>query len=114
MSSCLPPGSLPFLRIDKHGDASVEVVVVPKASRTHLTGIHGEPGRESLRVRLKALPEGGKANDALIKWLADRLDIPPQAITLVRGETSRHKQLHLSAAAASVARWDKLMAPIIR
>jgi uncharacterized protein len=100
------------LRIDKHGDAWVEVVVVPHASRTHPTGIHGEPGREALRVRLKALPERGKANDALIKWLAGCLDVPPQAITLARGDTSRQKQLRLSAATASVARWDKLIAAI--
>ena len=114
MNSCLPPGGLPFLRIDKHGDAWVEIVVVPNASRTHATGIHGEPGREALRVRLKAIPEGGKANLALIKWLADCLDVPASAITLARGETFRQKQFRLSAAAANVARWDKLLAAIAR
>ena len=102
------------MRIDEHSDAWVEVVVVHNASQTHSTGIHGEPGHELLRVRLKALPEGGKANLALIKWLAGCLDVPPKAITLVRGQTSRHKQLRLSSAAASGARWDKLMAAIAR
>jgi uncharacterized protein len=85
----MPPGGLPFLRIDKRGGAWVEVVVASHASRTHATGMHGEPGRKALRVRLKAIPDGGKANDALINWLAGCLDIPRKTITLVRGESSR-------------------------
>ncbi|HQS30719.1 MAG TPA: DUF167 domain-containing protein [Polaromonas sp.] len=112
MNPHLPPDGLPCLRLDKHGDAWLEVLVVPHASRTHATGIHGAPGREALRIRLKAVPVDGKANQALIKWLAGCLGIAPNAITLSRGETSRQKQLHLSAAAAAVARWDKLVAEI--
>jgi len=112
MSVHLSPGDFPFLQIDPHEAAWMAVVGVPNTPRTHATGVHGEPGREALRVRLKALPEGGKANDARIKWLAGCLEAPPKAITLVRGETSRHKRLRLSATAANVARWDKLRAAI--
>lgn len=112
MNHHLPPDGLPCLRLDKHGDAWLEVLVVPHASRTHATGIHGAPGREALRIRLKAVPVDGKANEALIQWLAACLDVAPNAITLSRGKTSRQKQLHLSAAAAVVARWEKLVAEI--
>ena len=114
MNPYLPPGGFPFLRIANQGDAGLEVLVVPKASRTEPTGIHGEPGREALRIRLKAVPVDGKANLALIQWLAGCLDVPPKTITLARGETSRQKQLRLSPAAASLARWDRLMAEIAR
>ena len=109
MNPYLPPEGLPFLQFDKHGDAWLEVLVVPNASRTQATGIHGEQGREALRIRLKAVPVDGKANQALTKWLAGCLGVAPRAITLVRGETSRQKQLHLRATAAGVARWDKLV-----
>ena len=114
MNPSLPPDGLPFLRLDKHGDAWLEVLVVPNASRTQIAGIHGERGREALRIRLKAVPVDGKSNQALTKWLAGCLGVTPRAITLVRGETSRQKQLHLSAAAASVARWDKLVTEVAR
>ena len=108
----LPPDGLPFLRLDKYGDAWLKVLVVPNASRTQITGIHGERGREALRIRLKAVPVDGKVNQVLLKWLARCLDVAPNAITLVRGETSRQKQLHLRATATGAARWDKLEAEI--
>jgi uncharacterized protein len=112
MNPYLPPDGFPFLRIADDGDAWLEVLVAPNASRTQPTGVHGESGCEALRIRLKAVPVEGKANLALIKWLAGCLDVPPRTITLARGETSRHKQLRLSPAATSLARWDRLMTEI--
>ena len=91
MNPYLPADGLAFLRIDQHGDAWVAVLAVPNASSTHLAGVHGEPGSKALRARLKAIPEGGKANDALIKRLAGYLDVPPKAIMLVRGENLQAK-----------------------
>ena len=50
----------------------------------------------------------GKANQALVKWLAGCLGVPQQAVTLARGETSRRKQLRVNAAAAGRAAWAEL------
>jgi uncharacterized protein (TIGR00251 family) len=63
----------------------------------------------ALRLRLQAPPVDGKANQALVKWLAGCLDVPQQAVTLARGETSRRKQLRVQASVASQARWDELL-----
>ena len=48
-----------------------------------------EEGR--LQVRVAASPVEGKANKELVRFLAQRLDIPPSYVTVVRGATSRHK-----------------------
>ncbi|MDE3055926.1 MAG: DUF167 domain-containing protein [Verrucomicrobiota bacterium] len=65
------------------------VKVIPKASREEIVGWEGDV----LKVRLRAAPEKGKANAALISFLAKALDLPKRAITLVSGETSRHKRI---------------------
>jgi len=107
-----PPAPLPelaFLRTEKNGDVLVDVHVVPNAVRTEAAGLHGEAGREALRLRLQAPPVDGKANQALVKWLAACLGIPQQAVTLARGETSRRKQLRVNGAAAGGAAWEVLV-----
>src|SRR3982750_1584960 len=109
MTSPAPPPELVFLRLEKNGDVLVDVHVVPNAARTQAVGLHGEAGQPALRLRLPAPPVDGKANQALVKWLADCLDVPQQAVTLARGETSRRKQLRVSASAASRATWDDLV-----
>lgn len=107
-STALP--SAPFLRMEKNGDVLIDVHVVPNAAKTEPAGLHGEPGRLALRLRLHAPPVDGKANQALVKWLANCLGVPQNAIALVRGETSKRKQLRLNAKAASQATWDALVA----
>jgi len=44
-----------------------------------------------LRVRVKAVPDKGKANAAVIALLAKALDVPKTAVTLVSGDTARRK-----------------------
>jgi uncharacterized protein (TIGR00251 family) len=49
-----------------------------------------------LRIRLRAPPQGGRANEALQGFLARRLDIPRSAIEVVAGATSRRKRLRIA------------------
>ncbi|MCZ8258339.1 MAG: DUF167 domain-containing protein [Polaromonas sp.] len=100
---------LPFMRVEKNGDVLLDIHVVPNATQTQAMGLHGEAGDLALRLRLQAPPVDGKANQALVKWLADCLDVPQQAVTLARGETSRRKQLRVQASAAGQATWDELV-----
>lgn len=99
---------MPFLRRDKHGDVLVDVHVMPNASRTGIDGLHGEAGNVALKIRLKAPPVDGKANDELVKWLAAQLGIPRHAIDVARGKTSRKKQLKVTATVAEKADWQRL------
>lgn len=67
------------------------VSVVPNAKRSGADGLHDG----ALRVRLAAPPVDGKANEALVAWVAEALGLPRRAVSLVRGQTSRRKWLAL-------------------
>lgn len=93
-------------------DVLLAVRVQPRASRNHLVigGTHsGGPGPESITIRLTAPPVEGGANTACRAFLADLLGIPPSRITIVRGETARHKLLRIrdADAATVIARLKK-------
>lgn len=52
-------------------------------------------GRMVLRARVRAAPEDGRANAALLALVADRLEAPRQSVTLSSGATSRLKTLRI-------------------
>ena len=56
-----------------------------------------ELGDGVLLVKVRASPEGGKANDAVIELLACALDLPPSRLHLLRGATNRNKLVALLA-----------------
>ena len=63
------------------------VRAVPRASKNEIQGVHGD----ALKVRLQAPPVEGKANQALIRFLSDALDIPRSQFSIASGETGRNK-----------------------
>jgi uncharacterized protein (TIGR00251 family) len=69
--------------------------VQPGAKRTQAAGLHGE----ALKVRLAAPPAEGRANAALIAWLADVFEVPRRQVRLVRGGKSREKVVEISGSA---------------
>jgi len=75
--------------------------VQPNARRTAVDGLHDG----ALRIRLAAPPVDGKANAALMAWLADALGCPKRAVTLVRGQTGRSKSLAIDLPEQRVVDW---------
>lgn len=67
--------------------AALSLHIVPGARKTEVDGIHGD----ALKIRLQAPPVDGKANKALVEFLAEKLGIAKSAVSLIRGETSRAK-----------------------
>jgi len=67
--------------------ATVSVRVVPRSSNEGVAGFEGGV----LRIRLNAPPVEGKANDALVRFLAKAVGVPRSRITLVTGERGRSK-----------------------
>lgn len=67
------------------------VKVIPRARKNEIAGYENGV----LKVRLHAIPEKGKANEELIDFLAEELELPKSSITLVRGQTSRIKHLKI-------------------
>ena len=70
--------------------------IQPGARKTEVAGVHGD----ALKIRLAAPPVDGKANAALIGFIADRLGLAKSAVSLRSGQTSRHKVLEVTAAPA--------------
>jgi len=67
--------------------ASLRLKVTPSASRDVVVGWQGDV----LRVRVRAPAQRGKANDAVLRLLADALGVERRRLRIVRGETSRQK-----------------------
>ena len=65
--------------------------VIPKASTDAIVGWHGD----ALKIKVRAAPEAGKANAAVIEVLARALDIAPRAVVLESGATSRNKRVRI-------------------
>jgi uncharacterized protein (TIGR00251 family) len=63
--------------------------IQPGAARNQLSGIHGE----RLKVKIKAAPKDGEANEGLIDYFSEILNISKSKIFLIRGESSRQKDL---------------------
>ncbi len=81
----------------------VAVRVIPKASRAGVAGVGVDAaGRAYLRVRVNAPPEGGKANEAVIKLLAAAWDVPPSRLSLVSGAKDRRKTIHVGGDAPAL------------
>jgi uncharacterized protein (TIGR00251 family) len=66
--------------------------VIPRAPRTRVDGTRDG----AVLIRLAAPPVDGAANDALIAFLADALELPRRNIRIVAGEKSRDKRVHVA------------------
>ena len=82
--------------------------VTPRAGRDAVDGV-GQGGE--LLVRVRAAPADGAANEAVLRTLANALDVAPMRLELVRGTSSRIKQVAVGGVtqAALVARWPGLL-----
>jgi uncharacterized protein (TIGR00251 family) len=76
---------------------TLEVRVVPRASRTEIAGLHDG----ALRVRLAAPPVDNAANDELVKFLAKTFSVAKSDVEIVSGQTSRSKRVHITGIARS-------------
>ena len=63
----------------------------PGAKKTAITGIYGEGAARQLKIAVQAPPLEGRANQALIAYLADLFSLPKNSVELVAGELSRSK-----------------------
>ena len=83
---------------------SLFVRVTPNAGRDAIEGVESrDDGTHMLRLRVKAVPDKGKANAAVAALLAKALGVPKSAIAVTAGETSRFKTLAISGDAAALA-----------
>jgi len=76
---------------------AVNFYVQPRASKTEVVGRHGN----AIKIRVKAPPVDGAANEELIRFLSKRFKVPRRAVDLVSGSSSRHKQIAIEGVTAT-------------
>lgn len=71
--------------------------LTPKGGRDAIDGFETlSDGKSVLKARVRAAPEDGRANAALIELIAKALSAPKKAVTIRSGETSRVKKLFVA------------------
>jgi uncharacterized protein len=78
----------------------LRILVQPRASRDQLAGVQGD----ELKVRLTAPPVDGAANAACCAFFARLCKLPRSQVTLIAGESSRHKRILLAGAEVATVR----------
>lgn len=67
----------------------ISVRIIPNAAKSEVVGLEGK----TWKIRISSPPIEGRANDALVRFLADKLDIAPSCIEILKGQTSKIKIL---------------------
>jgi uncharacterized protein len=67
----------------------------PGAKKTAITGIYGQGPTSQLKIAVQAPPVEGKANAALIAFLAEAFALPKNKVELLTGQSSRSKVFFL-------------------
>jgi uncharacterized protein (TIGR00251 family) len=83
------------------------VQVAPNAKKSEVAGALGDV----LKIRLQAAPIEGKANEALIRYIADMLDVPKSAVHITHGHTSKRKIIEIIASHLTVDRVRQALIP---
>lgn len=83
---------LPLLIQAVKGAIEIQIYVQPGASKSELVGRHGE----AIKVRIQAPPIEGRANEAVVEFLAKEFGVAKSAVEIVRGQSSRAKRVRIN------------------
>ncbi len=67
----------------------LSVYVIPKSSRTEISGLYGD----YLKIKLKSPPVDNAANEELTRFLSDKLKVPKRNIEIISGHTGKRKKI---------------------
>ena len=92
---------------------SIALRVTPRGGRDGIDGIEQmSDGRSVLKVRVRAVADGGEANRAVLVLLAKALGVPKASVSLLSGATSRLKQVAIVGDPARLAEALRGLAPV--
>jgi uncharacterized protein (TIGR00251 family) len=80
------------------GGVRLSVRITPNAKKNEVLGI----AEDALKIKLHAQPIEGKANEALIAFIADKLRLPRRAVQITHGHTSKLKLLEIQGEGLTV------------
>jgi uncharacterized protein len=93
----------PFLR-STDGGITLAVRAQPGAKRTEITSIYGEGATAQLKIAVHAPPIEGRANEALIAFVADTFSLSKSSVELISGQLARSKVFLLRGITLETAR----------
>ena len=85
------------------GGVTLAVRAQPGAKKTAIAGVYGEGDAAQLKLAVQAPPVEGRANEALVAFLADTFGVPRRSIELVSGGSSRSKVFLLKGVSIEAA-----------
>jgi uncharacterized protein (TIGR00251 family) len=88
------------------GGVTLAVRAQPGAKKTAIVGVYGEGDAAQLKIAVQAPPIEGRANDALVAFLAETFGISKRSVELVSGELSRSKVFMLTGVTIQQARLE--------
>lgn len=91
---------MPYLRTLPDGSLLLTLHVQPRAKKNQLAGLHND----ALKIRLTTPPIEGRANKAIVDFLAGKLHLPKSAISIKSGLQSRIKLILISGCSEEKAR----------
>lgn len=100
-----------MLRETKDG-VTLAIRAQPGAKKTAFAGVYGEGASAQLKIAVQAPPIEGRANEALIAFLAETFSLPKSSVELVSGELSRSKVFLLRGVTLNQVK--RLVAPYLQ
>ncbi len=91
--------------VARPGGVRLALQITPNAKKTEVVGVLDD----ALKLKLKAQPIEGKANEALVKYLAKALAVPRSAVTITHGQTSKKKLIEIVSATLTPDEVEKLL-----
>jgi uncharacterized protein (TIGR00251 family) len=82
----------------------LKVRLTPKSSRDAIEGLEDFGGETVLKARVRALPEQGRANAALVKLVASWLELPARSVSVAQGTKSRVKHVAIEGDSSELIR----------
>jgi uncharacterized protein len=78
--------------VNKNNPDYLRVKVLPKSPKNEVVEIMDD---DTIKIRIKAVPEKGKANKELVKFLAKELDLPKENIQIISGKSDSLKLIKI-------------------
>jgi uncharacterized protein (TIGR00251 family) len=88
------------------GGVRIAVQITPNAKKSEVVGVLDD----ALKLKLQAQPIEGRANEALVKFLAGALSVPRSAVVITHGHTNKRKLVEVSSSALTLEDVERLLA----
>jgi uncharacterized protein len=87
------------------GGVRLAVQITPNAKKTEVVGVLDD----ALKLKLQAQPIEGRANEALVKFLAGVLSVPRSAVAITHGQTNKRKLVEVASKSLTPEQVEQLL-----